>query len=167
MSMRNKRILPRYLAQTSCSARAIGAENEPGEAHRNHAYRDLGVSVRRTVIIAKHWTALSRHFFVTLAGREPYGSYATVLGVLLLGLAAVVLILVYGLWVGEHWAWTLGIIVGIVDPLSNLVNLAFEPTRSIVGVVLNLLFLYILTRPRVKAYLGVRKPPSSDARAQA
>ncbi len=110
---------------------------------------------------------LFRGAFATLVGREDYGLYAAILGFLLMGLAAVVLILVYGLWVGEHWAWSLGIIVGVVDLLSNLVNLAFVPWRSAIGVVLSLLFLYVLTRPRVKAYLHVGSPPPSDVQPQA
>jgi hypothetical protein len=105
---------------------------------------------------------LLRGGLANLLGREQYGSYTIALGVWELALAIILLVLVYGLWTGEHWSWTLGIVIGVIDLLSNLVSLAFEFPRSVVGILLSLLFLYYLTRPKVRAYLGTGAPPASD-----
>ncbi len=65
------------------------------------------------------------------------------------GVAA--LIVSYGLWTGKSWAWWIYIIMLILGILSSLLSLP----HGIVGIVINGLIIYYMTRPHVKQYFGV------------
>jgi len=72
------------------------------------------------------------------------------LGILILGIIALAIGL--GLWFGKTWAWWLALFFGIVNILVDLFSLPV----SIIGLAIQLVILYYLTRPHVKAYFKVR-----------
>src|SRR5690348_3445247 len=61
-----------------------------------------------------------------------------------------------GFFQGKRWAWTLGVLVGVLSIIRNI----FEAIQaqlivtSIPGIVLALVIIYYLTTPPVKAYFG-------------
>ena len=80
---------------------------------------------------------------------------------LLIALGAIVLILGilylfvgFGFFSGKPWAWTLGIIVSVVDIVLDIVQIVLGGYSSILGLVIGLLIIYYLMRPHVKAYFG-------------
>lgn len=74
-----------------------------------------------------------------------------VLGVLLL-LGLVSFGVGIGLWMGRGWARTLGIVFSIIGILNGLLSVLLGSSGSFVVLLINLLILYYLTRPEVKAF---------------
>jgi hypothetical protein len=60
------------------------------------------------------------------------------------------LVLAWGLWTGNGWAWMVALIVFIIGIIMDLVTL---PT-GVVGVVIDAIVLYLLMRPETRKYCG-------------
>jgi hypothetical protein len=75
--------------------------------------------------------------------------------IVLLILGLVSFLLAYGLWTGKGWAWTLTFIFSIIGILLGLISLP----SGIISILINVLILYYLTRPHVKAFFGKAPPP--------
>ena len=58
------------------------------------------------------------------------------------------LVLAWGLWTGKRWAWLIAIIVFIIGLITDLISL---PT-GIVGVVIDVIVLYLLTRADTRRF---------------
>ncbi|MEM0482846.1 MAG: hypothetical protein QXM16_08210 [Nitrososphaerota archaeon] len=82
-----------------------------------------------------------------------FAAVGVAFGGLLLILALVGFVLAYGFWTGKGWAWILGIIFSIIGIIIGLVSIIGSPS-SIIGIIINVLILYYLTRPHVKAWFG-------------
>lgn len=78
------------------------------------------------------------------------GAFLGVVGISLAIIGVVGFIIAWGLWTGRSWAWTATIIFAVIGIISALVTLP----GGIVGLILNGLILYYLTRPAVKGYFG-------------
>ncbi|MEM2084234.1 MAG: hypothetical protein QXP60_09790 [Nitrososphaerota archaeon] len=83
------------------------------------------------------------------------GMIALVVSIVLLILGLVSFLLAYGLWTGKGWAWTLTFIFSIIGILLGLVSLP----AGIITILINIVILYYLTRPHVKAFFGKAPPP--------
>ncbi len=85
--------------------------------------------------------------------------------VIVLGVVALILGILYlvggiGFFSGKGWAWTLGIIVTVIGIIQAIVQIAFGNYGSVLGLIIDVLILYYLTRAHVKAYFG--KGPMSQ-----
>ena len=60
------------------------------------------------------------------------------------------LVVAWGLWIGRGWAWILALIVFIIGIMMDLATL---PT-GIVGIVIDAIVLYLLTRPDTRKFCG-------------
>lgn len=60
------------------------------------------------------------------------------------------LCLVWGLWTGKEWAWTGTLAYSLLSILAGLISLPL----SLPQMGMQVLILYVLTRPQVKAYCG-------------
>ncbi len=76
--------------------------------------------------------------------------FVGLIGIVLTILGLVGFLLAWGLWTGKSWAWIVAIIFAIIGIISNLLTLP----GGIVGLILNGLIIYYLTRPAVKGYFG-------------
>ena len=76
------------------------------------------------------------------------------LGFLLAILGILFLAVGWGTWSGQGWAWTIGVALSIIGIITGLISLAAGTAGSIVGLILQVLILYYLTRPHVKAFFG-------------
>ncbi len=72
-------------------------------------------------------------------------------GAFFIGYGIVVIVVSYGLWVGKGWAWWVFLILMILGILLSLPGLP----GTIVGIIINAVIIYYLTRPHVKQYFGV------------
>jgi hypothetical protein len=63
---------------------------------------------------------------------------------------AIGLVLTWGLWMGRGWAWIIALIVFIIGVVTDLLTL---PT-GIVGVVIDVIVLYLLSRPDTRRFCG-------------
>lgn len=77
---------------------------------------------------------------------------ATVIGITLLITALIVLLLSWGLWAGKNWARILVIIGNILFILLNLLSIVASPASAIIGIIIDALIIFYLTRPGVAAY---------------
>jgi len=99
--------------------------------------------------------------FVGLVGVAALAVVALALGVFLVIIGIFSLLIGYGLWTGKSWAWTVGVIFSILGIIGGIISLATGNTGSIVGLILQVLIIYYLTRPYVKTYFG--KGPATGA----
>ncbi len=81
------------------------------------------------------------------------GIYGLVFGI-------IALVVGIGFFSGRGWAWTLAIVFGIIDIVITIVEIVigFSSPTGIFGVIIQIIIIYYLTRPHVKAYFG-KGPP--------
>jgi len=71
------------------------------------------------------------------------------------GLGVLFLVCGIGFFQAKRWAWTLGILVGVLSIIRNIAEAASGLIiTSIPGILLALVIIYYLTTPPVKAYFG-------------
>lgn len=87
-----------------------------------------------------------------------YATFVVIIGIIFLLLA-------YGLWNGKSWGWSLlrfflllGLLVGVISlalvlPFSAGASF-FDYAEAVISIAVNLLILYYITRPHVKAFFG-------------
>ena len=73
------------------------------------------------------------------------GSFVTAI---LVGIAIPCFIMSWGLLKGKSWAWTITLILTIIGLIMSIVSL------NVIGVIIDVIILYYLFRPHVKAYFG-------------
>ncbi len=77
-----------------------------------------------------------------------------IFGALLLILGLLNLVLGIGFLGGKGWAWTLGIIVAVLNIVIDIPSIYFFGPGSVFGLIIAIIILYYLTRTRVKAFFG-------------
>ncbi|MBS7636650.1 hypothetical protein KEJ37_04875 [Candidatus Bathyarchaeota archaeon] len=77
------------------------------------------------------------------------------IGVIMVILGLISLFIAYGLWTGKGWAWTLCLVFSIIGLILGILSLP----SGIISLIINILILYYLTRPHVKAFFGKGQPP--------
>lgn len=81
----------------------------------------------------------------------------TTFGVMFLIFAIISFLVTYGFLNGRQWAWSVGILLGILSIISNMVNFLIymdisNLSSAIIGIVIAVLIIFYLTRPGVKRY---------------
>ena len=94
--------------------------------------------------------AIGTEFITTI------GSAVTVVAVIF---GIIYLLIAYGLWTGQGWAWILSVIFAILGVIGGIIGLI--GIVGIVPLVINIIILYYLYRPHVKAFFG--KGPAPEA----
>jgi len=79
------------------------------------------------------------------------------IGVVFVIIGLIAFLIAYGLWTGQGWAWTLCLILSIISLILSILSLP----GGIIGLIIDILILYYLTRPHVKAFFG--KGPAPEA----
>lgn len=84
------------------------------------------------------------------------------IGLIIAGIAAifglVYLLLAWGLWTGQGWAWTITLILTILSLIGSII--ALIAVVGIVPLIINIILLYYLTRQHVKAFFGKAPGPA-------
>jgi len=80
-----------------------------------------------------------------------FGLLINIGGIIFAVFGVVAAVVSYGLWKGASWAWWISLILLVLGILSSLPALP----GGIVGIVINAIIIYYLTRPHVKEYFGV------------
>jgi len=93
----------------------------------------------------------------------PIGTIVMVAGIIVLLLGIIALVMAKGLWDGKGWAWTITLILSVLGLIIGLASLIFSPSAgALIPLLINILIIYYLTRPHVKAFFGkgyVPPPP--------
>ncbi len=82
--------------------------------------------------------------------------------VIMLGLFA--LVVGYGLWTGKSWGWSTALILSVIGIIETVVSIPFLGASAyshLIGIVLDVVIIYYLTRPHVKAFFAKGPMPNS------
>jgi Predicted membrane protein (DUF2127) len=85
------------------------------------------------------------------------GGLAAVLGLIALAYGILSLVLAYGFWTLQPWAWTLGVgleVAGIVINVLQYINNSSALGGTIFSIAINAIVLWYLYQPNVKAAFG-------------
>jgi uncharacterized membrane protein (DUF2068 family) len=73
-----------------------------------------------------------------------------------LGIAS--LVVAYGLFKGKSWAWLVGVVLSTIGIIVNVISLVTANmgaiTGALVGIAINAIVLYYLSRRNVRQYFG-------------
>ncbi len=102
--------------------------------------------------LAAFFAALAPMFAGEMEASMPFLSLLFALGSIVFVVIGIVQIVIsYGLWKGASWAWWIYIILLALGIVSSLLSLP----QGVIGIVINGILIYYLTRPHVKEYFGV------------
>jgi len=91
------------------------------------------------------------------------GGFFAGMGLIVAAVAAIFgiiyLLIGWGLWTGQGWAWIVMLIFAILGLIGGII--ALIAVVGIVPLIINILILYYLTRPHVKAFFGKGPPPEA------
>jgi len=82
------------------------------------------------------------------------GPFMGAVGLLFVVLGLVAFVLAYGLWKGLGWAWTIALILAVIGIIAGLVSLLTGGFQNVLTLIIQLIIVYYLTRPHVKAFFG-------------
>ncbi len=80
-----------------------------------------------------------------------FSGFMVVMGVIVLVVGILNLIVAWGYWTGQGWAWVLGAILGVIGVIMGTIQIT---SGGIIGLILNAIILYYLFQPHVKEYFG-------------
>ncbi|MCP8304924.1 MAG: hypothetical protein H3Z50_05610 [archaeon] len=75
-----------------------------------------------------------------------------IIGAVVLVIGVIGVIIGWGLWKGRNWARIIVIIFSILGIISGLLPLIYLDISGLVGVVIDIIIIYYLTRPHVVAF---------------
>jgi hypothetical protein len=75
-------------------------------------------------------------------------TFLTGIGVVLLILAIVGFVMTWGLWSGKSWARIITMILAIIGIITGI----FSLPGNLISIIIDIVILYYLTRPQIKAY---------------
>lgn len=84
--------------------------------------------------------------------------FVSILGALWIALGIASLGVAYGLFKGKSWAWYVAVVLSIIGLVVNVISLVNGNmgaiTGALVGIAINAIVLYYLTRRNVRQYFG-------------
>jgi hypothetical protein len=92
-----------------------------------------------------------------VASSSGLGGLAAILGLIALAYGILSLVLAYGFWTLQPWAWTLGVgleVAGIVINVLQYINNTSALGGTIFSIAINAIVLWYLYQPNVKAAFG-------------
>lgn len=104
--------------------------------------------------------ALGGSGLLALYGYGFFNGFVAVVGGFIIVIGILAIIVGWGMWSGKEWAWLLAIILYGLGALSGLLSLAGGNLSSVVGLPIDVLLLWYMFRPHVKAFFGRGWEPS-------
>jgi hypothetical protein len=101
--------------------------------------------------------------FVANVNPNVIGNSELALGAVLIPLGIEILciasfVVVYGLFTGRSWAWFVAVVLSTIGLVVNVISLVianmFTITGALVGIAINAIILYYLSRRKVRRYFG-------------
>jgi uncharacterized membrane protein (DUF2068 family) len=97
------------------------------------------------------------------------GSILTVLGAFLIPLGIASLVVAYGLFKAKSWAWFVAVVLSTIGLAINVISLVTGNmgaiTGALVGIAINAIVLYYLSRRNVRQYFGKVSSPRQQSSA--
>jgi hypothetical protein len=144
-------------------------------------HRPIGVTILGILlVIAGAFTQLGGIIAFETAFAQGSGSILTVLGTSFIPLAIEILciasfVVAYGLFTGKSWAWLAAVALSTIGLVVNIISLVipnmFTIAGALVGIAINAIVLYYLSRGNVRQYFGNKaaareSSPSTTATAE-
>jgi|SRR5581483_2355392 len=86
------------------------------------------------------------------------GPILTALGAILIPLGIASIVVAYGLFKAKRWAWSIAVVLSIIGFAVNIISLVSSNmsaiTGALVGMAINAIVLYYLSRRNVRQYFG-------------
>jgi len=92
---------------------------------------------------------------LTSYGVGMFSGFVSILGGVIIVLGLFTLFVSWGMWSGKSWAWYLAVVLYAIGLIGGLVILVAGGIVGIVSVLIELLLLWYLFRPHVKAFFGI------------
>jgi len=83
-----------------------------------------------------------------------FGGMMIVMGIVTLAIGLATIVVGWGLWTLKKWAWNVAVILGALGILMGLGGVILSPQSlgsQLLGLIINAVILYYLTRPNIKA----------------
>ncbi len=109
--------------------------------------RPTGVTVLAVLEILGGIVGLGAGALLIIGAHAALGALALIFGIL-------GFVLAIGFLGGKGWAWTLGIVVGVLNIVVSIVETAIGFSSTIIGIIFPIIIIYYLMRPHVKAFFG-------------
>ena len=77
-----------------------------------------------------------------------------VLGGILIIIGLAYFAVAYGLWKGLSWGWSITLIISVIGIIVGLGSIIVGNVGAIFHVIVNIIVIYYLYRPNVRAYFG-------------
>ena len=124
-------------------------------AGMNKGNRPTGISILAILEIFGGIVAIISGLLIAIAGSSILGGLGNILGIVAIisGLFAVAV--GYGFWTGAKWSWWLAIIIYALGIISSLASIVVGSILSVIGLIIEALLLYYITRPGVKSWFNV------------
>jgi hypothetical protein len=90
------------------------------------------------------WGSMGMGMMMDFGGSAVMGLISSII----VALGAISFLMAWGLLKGKPWAWTITLILTIISLIFDL------PSMNIIGLIIDIVILYYLFRPHVKAYFG-------------
>ena len=80
------------------------------------------------------------------------------IGAALIALGIAYFVMAYGLWKGKGWAWTITLVLSFIGIAFGIASIITGNIGAVFHLIINIIVVYYLYRPYVKAFFG--KPVS-------
>ncbi len=78
-----------------------------------------------------------------------------ILGLIFIVSGVISIVIGWGLLKGKGWSWWLTVIFAVLGIIGSAINLVMGNIGGIVGLIIDGIILYYMTRPHVKEYFGM------------
>jgi uncharacterized membrane protein (DUF2068 family) len=75
-------------------------------------------------------------------------AFLIVFGLILFILAILGFVMTWGLWSGKSWARTITMVLAVISIVTGI----FSLPGNLISIIINIVILYYLTRPEIRAY---------------
>ena len=122
-------------------------------------HRPTGITILGILlVIAGAFTQLGGIIAFETAFAQGSGSILTVFGALLIPLGIATLVVAYGLFKGKSWSSAVAVVLSTIGLAINVISLVTSNmggiTGALVGIAINAIVLYYLSRRNVRQYFG-------------
>ncbi|MDH3313746.1 MAG: hypothetical protein OEM28_11460 [Nitrosopumilus sp.] len=102
------------------------------------------IAIAIGIFFSALWGSMGMDMMMDFGGSAVMGLISGII----VALGAVSFLMAWGLLKGKSWAWTITLILTIISLIFDL------PSMNIIGLIIDIVILYYLFRPHVKAYFG-------------
>jgi len=76
------------------------------------------------------------------------------IGAVLIALGIAYFVMAYGLWKGKGWAWTITLVLSFIGIAFGIASIITGNIGAVFHLIINIIVVYYLYRPNVKAFFG-------------